>query len=224
MSRDDGPTEGEWASLDVENAASWDRALDALGPAAMLVAIDGRIGPALRSKLTAEDVWQDALLCAWRKRADLEWRGLPSFRRWLLEIAESCIWDEHDRALRLKRGGGREAAPFSTLQRADRSRNEPPVFGSTTPSRLAQAREQAQAMREALASLPDELRDVVRLRIFEERTSDEIATQLSIGVAAVKHRFRKGAVEYRRRLQMLLSTRGSGRRPEVRRPPSSTQG
>ena len=62
-------------------------------------------------------------------------------------------------------------------------------------------------MRGALANLPDDVRDVVRLRLFEQLPVDEIAQRLNLGPAAVRHRFRKGAELYQQRLVAELGTR-----------------
>ena len=59
-------------------------------------------------------------------------------------------------------------------------------------------------MEQALRSLPDEMRDVVRLRLFDDLPIAEIATSLGIGESAVRHRFRAGAEIYRVRVRPLL--------------------
>lgn len=177
----------------------------------MLVLIRGRMSMELRAQLAPEDVWQEALLQAWRARERFEWRGPKSFRRWLLEIAERCIWDAVDRAKALKRGGvartlaidgsASEGSGESLAERA------PPPLDSTTPSRIAIHREQSLTMSEALANLPEEFRDVVRLRLFEELSCEEVAERLQIGVSAVKYRFRRGGTLYRQHLNHLLTSR-----------------
>ena len=86
--------------------------------------------------------------------------------------------------------------------------------GSTTPSRLAAYREQAEVMREALEELPEEYRDIVRLRLFEHCALEEIAVRLGIGASAVRHRFRKGSELYLGRLRAAL---GSQSRPPISR-------
>ncbi len=68
-------------------------------------------------------------------------------------------------------------------------------------------RERADAMREALDALPPELSDVVRLRLFDQLSLEEIAQRLDLGVSAVCHRFRKGADIYRKRLKAVLTSR-----------------
>ena len=60
------------------------------------------------------------------------------------------------------------------------------------------------AMSKSLEDLPEEVREVVRLRLFEDQEIAEIAEKLSLGESAVRHRFRKGAELYRERLRALL--------------------
>ena len=137
---------------------AWDRWIEAIGPASMLVLIGGRMSAELRVELAPDDIWQEALLRAWRGRERFEWRGLASFRRWLLEIAERCIWDAADRVKAQKRAGAARTLPIGAASSSVSNERALPLFGSTTPSRIAIHREQSLAMQEALASLPEELR------------------------------------------------------------------
>jgi RNA polymerase sigma factor (sigma-70 family) len=165
------------------------------------------MGARLRAEHSAEDVFQEALLHAWKSRAECEWRGIKSFRSWLLTIVDHRIHDLADRANAEKRGSG--AVPFSALERDGTSttRGGPAIpSASTTPGRMAIYREQKEAMALALASLPDELREVVRLRLFEQLPLEEIAARTGIGFSAVRHRFRKGSELYLRRLRSALSS------------------
>ena len=65
-------------------------------------------------------------------------------------------------------------------------------------------------MSQAIGGLPEDLAEVVRLRLFDERTVPEIAKLLDVGESAVKDRFRKGAMSYRKRLSSLLSPESPG--------------
>ncbi len=183
----------------------WDRLIEAVGPASLLIVIGQRMGAELRRRSSPEDVWQETLLHAWRDRGRCQWQGVPAFRRWLLQVAENRIRDlaDHERAAR--RGAGVRTIAFSSLEP---SRGAGSTGGSvfagpietTSPSRLASLREEAGRMERALEGLPEELREVVRLRLFEETPIEEIARVLGIGVSAVRHRFRKGCEIYHRRL------------------------
>jgi RNA polymerase sigma-70 factor (ECF subfamily) len=180
-----------------EDPLAWDRLIEALPPAAMLVAIASRMGPELRTRHAPEDVWQDTLLMAWRDRARCEWRGMAEFRRWLLSIAQHRLSNLADYEGARKRGGQQLHVPLM----ADSAPDSRPSYyagpvASTTPSRVASDRETAMAMERALTALPDDLREVVRLRMFEGLLIEQIASQLGLGESAVRHRFRRGVEQF----------------------------
>lgn len=189
-----------------QNGRDWDALIEAVGPASLLVVIESRMSEPLRRAHAPEDILQDALLHAWRDRQACEWRGLRSFRSWLLSIIDNRIREAADRLSAAKRGGGREAVPAFPAMPSGASESAWGPVDSSTPSRIAMFREQAHAIRAALQELPDDLRDVVRLRLFEQMALEEIASRLGIGESAVRHRFRKGAELYERRLRDLLAS------------------
>lgn len=163
---------------------AWDRLIAALGPPTMLLCIAARMGPAASRAFSPEDIWQETLLHVWRDRHSVEWRGWAALRRWVLQVAENRIRNATDRLATKKRGGGGEQLAGDDL---------PPIVASTTPSRVASHAEQARAMQRALDELPDDLREVVRLRLLEELPVLEVAERLGLGESAVKHRLRRGA-------------------------------
>jgi RNA polymerase sigma factor (sigma-70 family) len=173
-----------------------------------MVAIEGRMSAELRGRLSAEDVLQETLLHLWRDRERIEWRDAKSFRSLVLSMADNRIRDAADREFAQKRGGLAAAG-----ERAD-SGNRPPeaLLGSSTPSRAAMAREQAAAMQAALSKLPDDVRDVVRLRLFDELPTQEVADRLGLGLSATKHRFLRGAELYRELLADELASSSSASR------------
>lgn len=203
---------GRTDPLKSDDPADWQRLIDAVNPAAMLLRIQSRMGPALRQHMTAEDIWQETLMCAWRDRKQCEWRGLREFRAWLVQVAENRIREAVERLNADKRSLSREL-PFSSLsparpQSTDGSAFDPP--GETrTPSSLLAHTERAAAMQEALERLPEIYRKVLWLRIFEEWDREKIAAELELSLAAVKHRIRLGAAMYRERLGTVLSTHRS---------------
>jgi len=193
---------------------TWDALIEAVAPASLLVVIESRMSRELRRLHTPEDILQEALLHAWRDRTRFEWRGLKSFRSWLLTLIDNRIREAADRSAALKRGGGREAIAISTLAGGTASESGSAAGAawparSTTPSRVAVFREQAAGMRTALAELPADVRDVVRLRLFEQLSIGDIAARLGLGESAVRHRFRQGAEMYHRRLRAALASRAS---------------
>ncbi len=223
MTSDAGPGEFEFPPrgqnpLLSDEPETWDLLLDSVQPASILLLIHQRMSVGMRDSLTAEDIWQDTLLHAWTDRERFEWRGIASFRRWLIQIAMHRIHDAADRAGAEKRGAGRPAQSFSALAGNDGSSFLERLgrLASTTPSRLAIYREQAACMQQALERLPEELRDVVRLRLFEELTMEEVAERTGLGLSGVRHRFRKGATLYEEQLRDVLGSRF--RRPPRRGP------
>lgn len=180
----------------------WERLIESVGPPALLVRIQSRMGPALLARLAPEDLWQETLLHAWRDRIGHEWKGTAAFKGWLLSIAENRIRDALDREGAQKRGALAVAIEDSTpLEAWART--------SSTPSRHAVHREEAAMLWDALQSLPDDLREVVRQRVFEGVSPPDIANALGIGLAAVKHRLRRGSELYRSRLALLHSSRSA---------------
>jgi RNA polymerase sigma-70 factor (ECF subfamily) len=185
---------------------AWERLIEAVEPASLLVVIEQRMSGVLRRVQTAEDIFQEALLHAWRDRRGFEWRGVKSFRSWLLTIIDHRIHNAADRQAAAKRAGVVTVASLPAFDGATTFAEPGFPSGSTTPSRLAIYREQADLMGRALAGLPDEQREVVRLRLFEQASLEEIAARLGLGMSAVRHRFRKGSELYAKRLERALGS------------------
>ncbi|MCB9891906.1 MAG: sigma-70 family RNA polymerase sigma factor [Planctomycetes bacterium] len=192
--------------LEGNDPQAWAALVEAVGLASLLVVIEVRMGPELMARVGAEDILQETLLHAWRDRTQCDWTGVAGFRRWLLGILDNRIRDARDYFAAAKRASDREQPLVQTgSERGSCWEHEP--WRSTTPSRMALHREQAEQMARALASVPDELRDVLRLRLFEGLTMEECANQLGIGLSAAKHRYRKGAALYRADLFRRLGSR-----------------
>ena len=188
----------------------WGRLVESLDVASVFVVINSWLGSKLRGPVSAEDIWQETLWCSWRDREQHAWRGLSSWRIWLLSIARNRVRDAGRQLGRVKRGGGHHTAPFSTLAESGSvSALLPP--GSTTPSRVAGFRERARAMERALESLEPELRTIVHLRLFEEVPIREVAEQLGLALSTTKDRLLRGVTSYRHRLRQLLGNESEHR-------------
>ena len=86
----------------------WDRLLASVSPASILLVIQSWLGPSVARWHSAEDVWQESLLHAWRDRAQMPNADPGTFRRWLLGIARHRVLDLRDHAVAVKRGSGKE--------------------------------------------------------------------------------------------------------------------
>ncbi len=201
------PTPNPEAKQPHRDPTEWGRLVESLDVASIFVVIASWLGPKLRAELAVEDVWQETLWRSWRDREQHEWLNLSAWRAWLLSIAKNRVRDAARTAGRVKRGGDSNTAPFSALaERESVSSLLPP--GSTTPSRVAGLRERAIAMEQALASLDDELRVVVQLRLFEEVPMRDVAEQLGLPLSTAKARLLRGVERYRHRLRHLLGSDG----------------
>jgi RNA polymerase sigma-70 factor (ECF subfamily) len=143
----------------------------------------------LGSEDEARDVAQETFLKAYR--------GLAGFKRearfssWLYQIATNLCRD------RLRRRKTRPQVSLEALEEAG------PVIVETRPGahdRLI-ARDLAQAVRRAIHALPEEQREVVILKEYQELTFLEIAQVLELPVSTVKTRLYRGLVQLRLRLE-----------------------
>lgn len=188
-----------------QDPTEWGRLVESLDVASVFVVIGSWLGPKLRGQLSVEDIWQETLWCSWRDRDQHEWRNLSAWRMWLLSIAKNRVRDAGRTLGRQKRGGDQRIDAFSALAEKDSVSSLLPP-GSTTPSRVAGARERALAMEQALDSLDPELRTVVHLRLFEEVPMREVAEQLGLPLSTAKERLLRGVTRYRQRLRQLLGS------------------
>jgi RNA polymerase sigma-70 factor (ECF subfamily) len=145
----------------------------------------------------AEDLAQETLVEAWRSLARFD--GRCQFSTWLYGILRH----------RFLKGRGRQNATTLTA---------PDVLGqvtstASTPSRSAEASEDARRVRRAVASLPEEHRLVVELRFFAGATLDEIAAVLGCPLGTVKSRLHHALEKLR---QMNLAVNLFPSRREIR--------
>jgi len=147
----------------------------------------GASGPAVRRYLfgmcgdwdAAEDLAQEALLRAWRRRDSFD--GRAEATTWIFAIARNHWLDR----LRRARARPREE-PMSTEPAAPDDRPGPPD--------AARRRELADAIRRALAVLPDAQREALALRESEGLTFRQIGEMLGVPTATVKSRVRYALV------------------------------
>jgi RNA polymerase sigma-70 factor (ECF subfamily) len=122
----------------------------------------------------AEDVTQEAFVDAWRGLPSFS--GASAFSTWFYRIlVNRCL--QHRRARR----AGPLSVPLGSIEPAT-------LQGGSRPEEVAEARGRSQALREAIAALPDELRTPLVLHQFGEFSYDEIAAMLDVPPATVRGR------------------------------------
>jgi RNA polymerase sigma-70 factor (ECF subfamily) len=132
----------------------------------------------------AEDVVQEAFLSIWRSGARYQ-RTRGSVRTWVLGIVHNRAIDNLRRAtVHDKRRAGDEGIEerFEARERTDVE---------------VARREEAQTVRTAMDTLPDEQSQVIELAYFGGFSHSEIADMLSMPVGTVKGRMRLGLEKMR---------------------------
>ena len=185
------------------DSTTWCRLIDNLDAATIFVVISGWLGQNTNFDFSVEDIWQETLWMAWRDRQSHEWVNLSKYRAWLLGIAHNRVRDMVRSGVRKKRGGGAPVARFSDLGSTETVDAYLPPR-STTPSRVASHVERARVLESVLASLDEQLRDVVRMRLFEEHSIPESAARLGLPLSTFKHRLMRGLEAYREALELRL--------------------
>jgi RNA polymerase sigma-70 factor (ECF subfamily) len=148
----------------------------------LLAFIERRLGPALRGKVEPQDIAQEVAIRALRAAPpDGEAFG------WLCHLAEQCIIDGHRHFSAGKRAADREragSAPEGAGAGADLVALL--AVSMTTPSQAAVRSERQQRLDDALATLAEEQREVLRLRYGEGLATGEIAARLNKSDVAVR--------------------------------------
>ena len=140
----------------------------------------------------ARDATQETFIAAYRSLP--RFRGEAQVSSWLHRIAvNQCITRQRRARVRAETGleeeveAGREHS-LSTGREA-------------SPAHASESKQRAEAVRRAVASLPQELREVVLMKEFEELTFQEIADALQIPLSTVKSRLYTALKQLRLKLE-----------------------
>jgi RNA polymerase sigma-70 factor, ECF subfamily len=128
-----------------------------------------RLSAELRGEYDPEDVAQEVLLVVHRDFDRLAPRAPEEFLPWLFGVAEHRVRDLADRRGAVKRNG-----------------EPPPPASVRTPSSVIGLREEADRLKRAIAALPDDYRDVLRLRRFEDLPAAEVGRRMGRSEGAVR--------------------------------------
>ena len=141
----------------------------------------------------AEDVLIEALLKAYCSMDQL--RDSASFRAWLAQIARRVCWQlkEHEALL-----------PLLQLSELEEVGLDPRDL-TPAPEEIAAAAQMRQFLRDAVAHLTPEFREVYELRDIEELPGDEVAARLGISLRAMKSRLHRARSLLRERMEVALA-------------------
>jgi RNA polymerase sigma-70 factor, ECF subfamily len=132
----------------------------------------------LRSRAEAEDVLQEVFLQVWQRAHSFD-PGRGRAFTWLVTLARSRAID------RLRASDSRERAARASAEEAPPE----PAAGEWADTAAVRA-ERAEAVRQALAELPEEQRQVLLLAYLEGMSQTEIAAAKSQPLGTVKTRTR----------------------------------
>lgn len=138
-----------------------------------------RMGPGVREKEETLDLLQEtylAALCAFPGFAD---RGDGAFVRWLCRIAENCIRGRVDYHQAEKR------APAAEIERLSQIR-ERIAAGTLGPATRVERRDQRRVLREAMEALPQDEREALLMRHFQDLNIETIADRLGISPTSAR--------------------------------------
>jgi RNA polymerase sigma-70 factor (ECF subfamily) len=156
--------------------------------------ISRRLQADARDRDDLQDILQQTFVVAVRRIGALRHRDFPSFRAWLLQIADSCVIDFVRNAKAHKRGDHFERA-FIDLDEISAE--------TSRPSRKLRREEAALRISSALGELPSDQRRAVTMRWLEGRSVASVAQAMQRSRQAVRALVKRG-------LQQLRAIIGSG--------------
>jgi RNA polymerase sigma-70 factor (ECF subfamily) len=145
--------------------------------AALVGFIEHRLGATLKGKVDPQDVAQEVALKALRElpRADL---GARDPFGWLCHLAEECVIDAGRHFAAAKRAAGRERPGNVPIGDGSQDFIALLAASATTPTQAVVRDEREVRLRAAIATLPEEHREALRLRYVEGLPTKDVAARL----------------------------------------------
>src|SRR5437588_4625061 len=160
----------------------------------------------VRNETEAEDGAQEAVINAYRHLASF--RGEAEFSTWLTTIAIN------EGRKRLRKAKGAAENSIEELEEGHKGDYTPAPLTDwrEIPLEALERKELREALRVAVAELPDIYRQVFVLRDLEEQNIEETAQALGINSGAVKVRLHRARMMLQKRLVPFLKTTAPTRR------------
>lgn len=130
----------------------------------------------LHDREEAEDILQETFVEVWKRAKEFD-AARGAVRSWLLTIARS-------------RAINRYNARKSNQRTVGAASKEPIAASIATPLQLVEEQQTAARVNAALATLPDEQRQVIELAFYEGLSHSEIAEQTKLALGTIKTRIR----------------------------------
>jgi RNA polymerase sigma-70 factor, ECF subfamily len=160
----------------------------------------------IKNETDAEDGAQEAIINAYRHL--VSFRGDAKFSTWLTTIAIN----EGRKRLRKSKGAAEESIEEQQEAHEGDYTPAPLTDWREIPLEALQRKELREALRVAVAELPDIYRQVFTLRDLEELNIEETAQALGINPGAVKVRLHRARMMLQKRLVPFLKTAAPARK------------
>jgi RNA polymerase sigma-70 factor (ECF subfamily) len=158
------------------------------------------LDPRLRGKLDPADIVQQTLLRACAALPDRRGGSPESLAAWLRKILAHTLADTVKHYHRDRRDVDLERSLEADLDRSSSGLADWLAADQTSPSQAAERNEELLRLANALADLPEPLREVVILKHCRGQTLQQIAGHLGKSVPAIASLLRRGLKELRHRL------------------------
>lgn len=140
--------------------------------------ISDRVPRDVQSVIVAEDVLQQAFVRVAQNIHTFECRENGSFIGWMKTIAGNVMKDAQKRRIRERRCDGLAVDWRSPADNSGGNLVDALVGDSNSPSRIAHHRDSVQKLRAALASLPEDHREVIERYYLNDESLDGIADSM----------------------------------------------
>ncbi|HTR11086.1 MAG TPA: sigma-70 family RNA polymerase sigma factor [Paraburkholderia sp.] len=176
---------------------AWMRAVAATADRRAFAALFRHFAPRVKGFLArggaddalAEELAQETMVTLWRRASSFD-PSRAQVSTWLYTIARNLRIDHHRR---LAGGAGGTPDPWDAEQQ--------PADAHLSPDALLHAAQRERGVQRALAELPPEQAQVLRLSFFDEHPHGRIARDLGIPLGTVKSRIRLAVTQLRRILE-----------------------
>jgi len=158
----------------------------------------------VRDPAEVEDLTQETFIKAYRALASF--RGESAFYTWLYRIGINTAKNHLSAQVRqIQVSTSMDTTEMESMEGAERLRD------FDTPERQLMTRQIALTVDEAMADLPDELREAIVLRELEGLSYEDIASAMDCPVGTVRSRIFRAREAIAARLRPLLGTRADER-------------
>ncbi|MBO5255316.1 MAG: sigma-70 family RNA polymerase sigma factor [Opitutales bacterium] len=153
----------------------------------------------------AEELTQDALLKI--RKGIFSFRGESSLKTWIFRIISNL---SINRLKKVKRRGSDVTTSLDAVISASANEESFSTFADVLPSSdmspadILERSDNEAIMNEAMQSLPKEYAEIMRMRVAEELSYEEIAQKLGLSIGTVKSRIARARDCLREKLEQFL--------------------